>query len=100
MNPGRIVLSLIVGTLLMALQSYVYAQDAYLQADEAVADILFDYDNSSDFATYSVNERGFVSITFASNMPDELYSELLGRLKNHEGISGVLAGKSGPPCRA
>ena len=100
MNPSRNVLSLILGSLLMIGQSVVFAQDAYLMADEAVADILFDYEHGSDFATYTVNERGFVSITFASNMPNELYSEVLTRLKNHEGISGVLAGKSGPPCRA
>lgn len=100
MNPSRAVLSLILGTLLMAVQPVVLAQDAYLQADEAVAEILFDYEHGSDFSTYSINERGFASITFASNMPNELYSEVLTRLKNHKGISGVLAGKSGPPCRA
>ncbi len=71
-----------------------------LQADEAVADILFDYDFDAAFATYTVNDNGFVSISFARDMPDGLYSEVLNRLKNHAEIRGVLAGKTLPPCRA
>ncbi len=78
----------------------VQSADAFLQADEAVADILFDYDFGASFATYSVNDSGFVSISFARNMPDALYSEILGQLKNHSQIKGVLAGKSAPPCNA
>jgi len=74
------------------------AEDAKYMADSAVADILFDYDDSATFATYSVDEEGFVEITFASNMPDDLYSELLARLKGHKDITGVLAGTSGPAC--
>jgi hypothetical protein len=76
------------------------AEDAMLQADEAVADILFDYDFDASFASYSANDNGFVSISFASDMPDELYSEVLNRLKKHPEIKGVLAGKTLPPCRA
>lgn len=78
----------------------VHAEDAMLQADEAVADLLFDYDFDSSYATYSVSDSGFVSISFASNMPDELYSEVLNALKSNPRIKGVLAGKSLPPCSA
>ena len=77
-----------------------YAEDFMLQADEAVADILFDRDFDASFATYTVSNSGFVSISFASDMPDELYSEVLNELKTHQGIKGVLAGKSLPPCNA
>ncbi len=76
----------------------VVASDAEYKADSAVADILFEYDGSEQYASYAVNEDGFVDITFASNIPDELYSEILGRLKKHKDIDGVLAGSSGPAC--
>jgi hypothetical protein len=76
----------------------VSASDAQFQADSAVADILFEYDGAETFATYAVAEDGFVDITFASNIPDELYSEILSRLQEHRAITGVLAGTSGPAC--
>ena len=60
----------------------------------------FDRDFDASFATYTVSNSGFVSISFASDMPDELYSEVLNELKTHPGIKGVLAGKSFPPCNA
>ena len=72
--------------------------DALSKADAAVANILFDFDGSDQFATYRVNEDGFVDIVFASNMPDRIYSALLARLEGHPDIKGVLAGKSGPSC--
>lgn len=76
----------------------VQADDAQFTADSAVADILFDYDGADEFASYSVNDSGFVEITFANNIPDELYSEILERLRNNKDIDGVLAGTSGPSC--
>ncbi|NIP56282.1 MAG: hypothetical protein GWO26_30715 [Phycisphaerae bacterium] len=76
----------------------VSASDAQFKADSAVADILFEYDGSEQYASYAINEDGFVDITFASNIPDDLYSEILGRLKKHKDIDGVLAGSSGPAC--
>lgn len=74
------------------------AQDVESRASTAVANILFDAD-ADEFTTYKVNARGFVDISFASNTPDALYSELLARLQNHPDIPGVLAGKGGPACR-
>ena len=76
----------------------VLAADALYGADAAVADILFEYDGSESFASYAVSEDGFVDITFARNIPDELYGEILQRLKDDQHIAGVLAGKSGPVC--
>lgn len=73
--------------------------DALSKADLAVANILFDFDGSDQFATYRVNDDGFVDIVFASNMPDKVYGELLTRLQNHPDISGVLSGKGGPACQ-
>lgn len=75
-----------------------YAEDARYLADSAVADILFEYDGAETFATYTVNADGFVEISFARNIPDALYSEILGQLQSHENIQGVLAGTSGPAC--
>lgn len=74
------------------------AADAQFKADSAVSDILFDYDGAETYATYVVGDDGFVDISFARNIPDELYSEILERLKSHEDIKGVLAGTSGPAC--
>lgn len=76
----------------------VQASDAQFAADSAVADILFEYDGSEEFASYVVSGDGFVDISFASNIPDELYSEILNRLQSHKDIDGVLAGTSGPAC--
>lgn len=89
-------ISVFVFTLFLALPSA--ANDAQFKADSAVADILFEYDGSDQFASYAVRESGFVDITFATDIPDELYSEILARLKAHEDIDGVLAGTSGPAC--
>jgi len=72
--------------------------DKLQKADSAVANILFDYDGAQEFASYRVDENGFVDIVFARNMPDKLYSEILARLQNHPDIDGVLAGKGGPVC--
>ena len=76
-----------------------YAEmDAQSRADEAVAVTLFEYEGSDEFASYRVNEDGFVDIVFAQNMPDKLYAELITKLENHPDIDGVLAGKGGPVC--
>lgn len=74
------------------------ASEAESKAHFAVSDILFEYDGAETFASYVVSEDGFVDITFARNIPDELYSEILERLRNHEDIDGVLAGTTGPAC--
>lgn len=89
-----------IGMLLLGLvfNQYVQAEDKLQLADSAVANILFDYDGSFEFASYKVNSSGFVDITFARNMPDTLYSEILKKLQEHPDISGVLAGKGGPTC--
>ena len=76
----------------------VVAADAWDKASNAVANILFDYDGSHEFATYLIKENGSVDITFARNTPDKLYGEILTKLKNHTDIKGVLAGKGGPIC--
>jgi len=69
------------------------------KASAAVANILFDFDGADQFATYSVNDDGFVDITFARNMPDRVYSAILHQLQNNPDIKGVLAGKGDPVCQ-
>jgi len=75
-----------------------HADNRQFEAESAVSEILFDYDGAETYATYVVADDGFVEITFASNIPDELYSEILQRLRQHENIPGVLAGTTGPAC--
>lgn len=72
--------------------------DALDRADAAVAEILFEYDGSQEFATYKISESGDVEILFAVNMPDSLYAEIVTRLGKHKDINSVLAGKGGPSC--
>lgn len=78
--------------------SPLLASESQSKADEAVANILFDYDGAEEFASYVVNDNGFVDITFASNTPDELYVAILDKLNSHPDIDGVLSGKNGPVC--
>lgn len=86
--------------LLLGMSTLLHAEmDARSKADAAVADILFDYEGAEEFASYAVRDNGFVDITFARNMPDALYSELLAKLKHDANIPGVLAGKTGRACR-
>jgi len=73
--------------------------DELAQADAAVANILFEYDGSEEYATYKANDDGSVDLVFASNTPDELYEDILTQLQNHPHISSVLAGKGGPICK-
>lgn len=73
------------------------AEDVLDKASGAVTNIIFDY-GADEFATYTVQENGFVDINFATNTPDALYSEILNKLQNHPDIKGVLAGKTGPVC--
>jgi hypothetical protein len=73
------------------------AEDAASAASAAVSGILFDYD-ADEFASYVINDKGYVDITFARNTPDAVYSEILNKLQTHPGIKSVLAGRGGPAC--
>lgn len=75
----------------------VMAGDDVTRSTDAITSILFDY-NADDFATYVIHDDGTVDITFASNTPDALYSEILNKLQNNPDIKGILAGKGGPAC--
>ena len=69
------------------------------QADAAVANILFEYDGSEEYATYKANDDGSVDLVFSSNTPDKIYEDILNKLQSHPHISSVLAGKGGPVCK-
>ncbi len=88
-------------SLLSALSALpVWAEDdAQSKADRAVANLLFEYDGAEEFASYLIRPDGLADISFASNMPDALYSELLAKLQKHPDINGVIAGKGGRACR-
>jgi len=75
----------------------VLAEDAQSKTSTAVTSILFEYD-AGEFASYSIEDNGFLDITFARNTPDALYSEILNKLQNNPDIKGVLAGKGGGTC--
>jgi len=79
MNKSKII-SYLSGLLLVFLSAPVFSEDALSKADAAVANILFEYDGSEEFASYVVSDSGFVDIIFANNIPNKLYSEILNKL--------------------
>ena len=81
----------------IAISNAVLAEDVTSKANLAAANVIFDHD-AHEFSSYSVNDDGFLDITFASNTPDVLYSGILKDLQKHPDIKGVLAGKNGPVC--
>lgn len=84
---------------LSASPTWAEEEDAQSKADRAVANLLFEYEGAEEFASYLIRTDGLADISFASNMPDALYSELLGKLQKHPDINGVIAGKGGRACR-
>ena len=87
---------MLTGSLLL-LASGIALADA-TSAEDAVSEVLWDYDDSFEFVQYKVNNSGHVSLTFASNTPDALYLEIVSRLRHHPGVDSVLAGKGGKVC--
>ena len=73
------------------------SKDLNSKATDAVTEILFDAD-IDDLASYKINDKGFLDITFANNTPDLLYSLMLNKFLHHPDIKGVLAGRGGPAC--
>ena len=53
------------------------------------------YEGAGEFASYLIRLDGLADISFANNMPDALYSELLAKLQKHPDINGLIAGKGG-----
>ena len=93
-------LALVLLTLLSLFSAAVVHADELERADAAVANILFEYDGSEEFATYKANDDDSVDLIFASNTLDELYEEILTKLQNHPDITSVLASQGGPACKA
>ena len=93
------IIQLIFFALLLNLSLPLHA-DELGKADSAVANLLFEYDGSEEYATYKANEDGSVDLIFASNTPDDLYEDILTKLQNHPDITSVLASKGGPACKA
>ena len=89
---------LIFVVLLFSFSAALHA-DELGRADSAVANILFEYEGSEEYASYRANEDGSVDLVFARNTPDELYEKILTQLQNHPDISSVLASKGGPACK-
>lgn len=79
--------------------SNVLHADEQSQADAAVANILFEYDGSEEYASYKANDDGSVDLIFASNTPGKIYEDILNQLQSHPHVSSVLAGRGGPICK-
>lgn len=66
-------------------------------SEDALAHILFDYD-ADEFTAYQIRRNGFVEIIFARDTPDDLYGEMVDKLRGHPDIPGVSAARTGPAC--
>ena len=70
------------------------------KADLAVANILFDYSQGDEeYASYRTDEHGYAYVTFALNIPDKLYNEILTTMQNHPDIRDLIFDKGGPRCK-
>ena len=76
----------------------VLADDVEARASEAMTNIIFDYDGSNEFISYHIRTDGFIDVVFASNTPEPLYNEIVGKLRADANIKGVLSGRGGPVC--
>jgi len=76
------------------------ASDAQSKADLAVANILFDFaQGDEEFASYRIDENGYAYVTFAENIPDKLYGEIITVMQKHPDIRDVIQDKGGPRCK-
>jgi len=61
---------------------------------DAIDEVLFDYDTvGMEFINYKVTSTGHVSLTVDESVPDDLYVELIQKLRAHKEIRSVLAGR-------
>jgi len=61
---------------------------------DAIDEVLFDYDKvGMEFINYKVTSTGHVSLTVDDSVPDDLYVELIQKLRAHKDIRSVLAGR-------
>ncbi|WP_018938138.1 MULTISPECIES: hypothetical protein [unclassified Thioalkalivibrio] len=66
-------------------------------SEDALSHILFDYDADA-FTAYNMRRSGRVDITFARDVPDGLYSEMMDDLRAHPDIRSVRSARTGPAC--
>lgn len=67
-------------------------------AEDAVSEILWDYEDSFEYVQYRVTDSGHVDMTFASNTPESLYQEIVSKVREDPNVDSVLAGKNGAAC--
>ncbi|WP_017940341.1 MULTISPECIES: hypothetical protein [unclassified Thioalkalivibrio] len=68
-----------------------------LASEDALAQILFDYEADA-FTAYNMRRNGTVDITFARDVPDGLYSQMVDDLRAHPDIRNVRSARTGPAC--
>ena len=68
-----------------------------LASEDALSQILFDHEADA-FTAYNMRRSGRVDITFARDVPDGLYSEMMDDLRAHPDIRGVRSARTGPAC--
>jgi len=70
------------------------------KADLAVANILFEYSiGEEEYASYRTDDDGYAYVTFAENIPDKLFNQILTTMQEHPDIRDVIFDKGGPSCK-
>lgn len=87
---------LIAGACLWLMYGVTFADGA--AAEDAVSEILWDYEDSFEYVQYRVTDSGHVDMTFASNTPEALYQQIVAKVRQHPDVDSVLAGKGGAAC--
>ncbi|WP_079416378.1 hypothetical protein [Thiomonas intermedia] len=73
------------------------AQSASSRAEDAMDQILFDFD-ASDYVSYRVVNFGYLEITFPNNTPRDVAQRILDAAKHSPDISGVRENFRGASC--
>ncbi|CUA94633.1 hypothetical protein [Thiomonas bhubaneswarensis] len=73
------------------------AQSASSRAEDAMDQILFDFD-ASDYVSYRVVNFGYLEITFPSNTPRDVARRILDAARHSPDISGIRENFGGAAC--
>jgi len=90
--PARKTLAALIA-LVVVFQVSISRADSQTTLD-AIDEVLFDYEKvGMEFINYKVTSTGHVSLTVDESVPDDLYVELIQKLRAHKDIRSVLAGR-------
>lgn len=75
----------------------VQAQSLSSRAEDAMDQILFDFD-ANDYVVYRVVNFGYIELTFPNNIPRDVANRILDAARKSPNISGVRENFRGAAC--